>query len=176
MGSGLTGLIRFSMGWVEMVPPGHDSEILAACCPPAPGCAHHPSQGLSHGTHRPLGDFPLSPTPGTTSALPGGEFLEDLIYPSPGSSPERKQSRRGWNKAGISPGSAGNTRAGIPQGSIPGDDSLLHPPALLRGGSRGVPRDPICGKSWDLRGFNSWPQVWGRFPAHPSWLWANPGM
>lgn len=74
--------------------------------------------------------------------------------------------------------------AGIPQGSIPGAVPELSreplpcsspQPGSIRG-SRGAPRDQICGKSWDLGRLKSWAQVRGHFPAHPSRLRGNPGM
>lgn len=57
----------------------------------------------------------------------------------------------------------------------PGSRSTIPARPRLREGSQGAPRDQICGKSWDLGFFNSWAQVWGCFPAHPSRLQGNPG-
>lgn len=87
--AGLRELIHFPMGWVEMILPGHDSGILAARGPRAPGCAHHPSQGLPH---LPLGDFPPCPHPQHHLSPSWGRIPGGFDFSLPGSSAERGSS------------------------------------------------------------------------------------
>lgn len=113
------------MGWAEMVLPGHFG--CPWMCPSSIPRAQ-PWDASAFGAFS-----PLSPTPGIASALPGGEFRESSIYPSPEGKVSatargngRGQSGRGWDEPGA-PGAPGAPRLGRRSCCPAGIDPLVPP-------------------------------------------------